>query len=168
MAHAQDQPVRLIPLLYFSARGDAHTSLFPAHRLCFLSEGTISAMVNHGRYAHALRTTYAVIAPLHNIRSLILYLLLLTACSSMPTTQPSLSGTGASPGQATVYFYRLHSSPGGVVGVDLKDNGIDIGTLQDGTYFVYHANPGVHALTATTDTASTQNFTLQGWCCRGP
>jgi len=56
---------------------------------------------------------------------------------------------------------RLHNSPGGVVGVDLKDNGIDIGTLQDGTYFVYHANPGVHALTASTDTASTQNFTLQ-------
>jgi hypothetical protein len=47
------------------------------------------------------------------------------------------------------------------VGVDLKDNGIDVGTLQDGTYFVYQANPGVHSLTATTDTASTQNFTLQ-------
>ncbi|MBV8213220.1 MAG: DUF2846 domain-containing protein [Verrucomicrobia bacterium] len=60
-----------------------------------------------------------------------------------------------------MYFYRLHSSPGAVVGVDLKDNGIDIGTLQDGTYFVYHANPGVHALTSTTDTATTQNFTLQ-------
>ena len=47
------------------------------------------------------------------------------------------------------------------MGVDLKDNRIDIGTLQDGTYLVYHANPGVHALTATTDTASTQNLTLQ-------
>jgi hypothetical protein len=47
------------------------------------------------------------------------------------------------------------------VGVDIKDNGIDIGTLQDGTYFVYRTNPGQHALTATTDTASTQNFELQ-------
>jgi len=47
------------------------------------------------------------------------------------------------------------------VGVDIKDNGIDIGTLQDGNYFVYHTNPGQHALTATTDTASTQKFTLQ-------
>jgi hypothetical protein len=47
------------------------------------------------------------------------------------------------------------------VGVDVKDNGIDIGTLQDGTHFVYHTNPGQHALTATTDTASIQNFKLQ-------
>jgi hypothetical protein len=47
------------------------------------------------------------------------------------------------------------------VGVDIKDNGIDIGTLQNGTYFVYHTSPGQHALTATTDTASTQNFELQ-------
>ena len=47
------------------------------------------------------------------------------------------------------------------MGVDITDNGIDIGTLQNGTYFVYHANPGQHSFTATTDTASTQNFRLQ-------
>ena len=41
------------------------------------------------------------------------------------------------------------------------DNGIDIGTLQDGTYFVYHANPGQHILAATTDTTSTQNLKFQ-------
>ncbi|MBV8277780.1 MAG: DUF2846 domain-containing protein [Verrucomicrobia bacterium] len=88
-------------------------------------------------------------------------LTLITACSSLQTALQPPSASSTSPSQATVYFYRLHSSPGAVVGVDLKDNGIDIGTLQDGTYFVYHANPGVHALTSTTDTATTQNFTLQ-------
>jgi hypothetical protein len=62
---------------------------------------------------------------------------------------------------ATVYFYRLQNSPGGAVGVDITDNGIDIGNLQDGTYFVYHANPGQHSFTATTDTTSTQNLRLQ-------
>jgi hypothetical protein len=62
---------------------------------------------------------------------------------------------------ATVYFYRVDDSPGAVVGIDLTDNGIDIGTLQDGTDFVYHASPGVRSFTATTDTAATQNFTLQ-------
>jgi hypothetical protein len=93
---------------------------------------------------------------------LTLFLLLLaTACSSVQTDQQSSAVSGPSPNLATVYFYRAHSSPGAGVGVDIKDNGIDIGTLQDGTYFVYHANPGQHALTATTDTASTQNFKLQ-------
>jgi uncharacterized protein DUF2846 len=62
---------------------------------------------------------------------------------------------------ATVYFYRLQNAPGAAVGVDIKDNGIDIGTLQDGTYFVYHAAPGQHTLTATTDTTSTRNIKLQ-------
>jgi len=91
----------------------------------------------------------------------LIFLAFITACSSIQTAQQTPPVSGAAPSQATVYFYRLHSSPGAVVGVDLKDNGIDIGTLQDGTYFVYHANSGVHALTATTDTAATQNFTLQ-------
>ena len=88
-------------------------------------------------------------------------LILLAACSSVQTGQQSSAVSGPSPNLATVYFYRPHSSPGAAVGVDIKDNGIDIGTLQDGTYFVYHTNPGQHALTATTDTASTQNFKLQ-------
>jgi Protein of unknown function (DUF2846) len=88
-------------------------------------------------------------------------LVLLPACSSMQTGQQSSTVSGPSPNLATVYFYRPHNSPGGAVGVDIKDNGIDVGTLQDGTYFAYHTNPGQHALTATTDTASTQNFKLE-------
>jgi uncharacterized protein DUF2846 len=88
-------------------------------------------------------------------------LALLTACGSVQTGQQPSPVSGPRPNLATVYLYRPHNSPGAAVGVDIKDNGIDIGTLQDGTYFVYHANPGQHALTATTDTASTQNFTLQ-------
>ncbi len=88
-------------------------------------------------------------------------LVLITACSTVQTGQQSSTVSSPSPNLATVYFYRPHSSPGAAVGVDIKDNGIDIGTLQDGNYFVYHTNPGLHALTATTDTASTQNFTLQ-------
>jgi hypothetical protein len=101
-----------------------------------------------------------MVTPLNKFRPVTLCLLiLLTACSSMQTGQQS--STVSSPNLATVYFYRPHNSPGAAVGVDIKDNGIDIGTVQDGTYFVYHINPGQHALTATTDTASTQNFKLQ-------
>jgi len=89
-------------------------------------------------------------------------LTLLTACSSVQTGQQSSAVSGLSSNNlATIYFYRANNSPGSAVGVDIKDNGIDIGTLQDGTYFVCHTNPGQHALTATTDTASTENFELQ-------
>jgi len=86
----------------------------------------------------------------------LLVLTLVTACTSLQTSQ-----SVPAPNVATVYLYRTHESPGGAVGVDIKDNGIDIGTLQDGTYFIYHANPGQHVFTATTDTASTQNLNLQ-------
>src|SRR5271166_6265384 len=88
---------------------------------------------------------------LSHFKALTLFVLLLTtACSSVQTgTQPS-SVSASGPNLATVYLYRTHDSPGGAVGVDIKDNGIDIGTLQDGTYFIYHANPGQHVFTATT------------------
>ena len=99
---------------------------------------------------------------LSHFKALTLFVLLLTtACSSVQTgTQPS-SVSASGPNLATVYLFRTHDSPGGAVGVDIKDNGIDIGTLQDGTYFIYHANPGQHVFTATTDTTSTQNLNLQ-------
>jgi Protein of unknown function (DUF2846) len=86
-------------------------------------------------------------------------LVLITACSTVQTGQQQSSVSAAN--VATVYLYRTHASPGGAVGVDIKDNGIDLGTLQDGTYFIYHANPGQHVFTATTDTTSTQNIKLQ-------
>src|ERR1700693_2386028 len=53
-------------------------------------------------------------------------LVLLTACSSVQTNQQPSAVSGSSPNLATVYFYRTHSSPGAVVGVDIKDNGLDI------------------------------------------
>src|ERR1700746_3852270 len=99
---------------------------------------------------------------LNKFTPLTLFLLvLLPACSTVQTGQQSPPVSGPRSNLATVYFDRPHSSPGGAVGVDIKDNGIDVGTLQDGTYFAYHTNPGQHALTATTDTASTQNFKLE-------
>jgi Protein of unknown function (DUF2846) len=88
-------------------------------------------------------------------------LVLITACSSVQTGQQSSSVASPSPNLAIVYFYRTHNSPGAVVGVNIKDNGIDIGTLPDGSYFVYHAVPGQHTLTATTDTTSANNLRLQ-------
>src|ERR1700719_3740573 len=101
-----------------------------------------------------------MVKPLSKFRPLSLFLLvLISACSSVQTGQQPSNVSG--PNLATVYFYRTHTSSGAAVGVDIKDNGIDIGTLQDGTYFVYHANAGQHALVAITDTTSTQNLKFQ-------
>jgi hypothetical protein len=95
-------------------------------------------------------------------RPLALFVLILaTACNSEQTGRQLSSVSASDENFATVYLYRTHDSPGGAVGVDVKDNGIDIGTLQDGTYFIYHANPGEHVFTAITDTTSTQNLKLQ-------
>ena len=91
----------------------------------------------------------------------LILLVFITACGSVRTGQQYSSVSAPSPNMATIYFYRPQNSPGGAVGVDIRDNGIDIGNLQDGTYFIYHANPGEHSFTATTDTTSSQNFTLQ-------
>jgi hypothetical protein len=91
----------------------------------------------------------------------LLLLAVIAACSTVPVAQRSSSVSQPSASSALVYFYRTHSSPGAVVGVDLQDNGIDIGTLEDGTYFVYHANPGEHVLSATTETTTTKNLNLQ-------
>jgi hypothetical protein len=95
-------------------------------------------------------------------RPLTLFLLVLTTACSSVQTGSQYSAPIPSSNVATVYFYRPQNSSGAAVGVDIKDNGVDLGTLQDGTYFVFHATPGQHAFTATTDTAATQNFTLQG------
>jgi len=95
-------------------------------------------------------------------RPLMLFpLLLTTACTSMQTG-PQYSPSVPSAKVATVYFYRTPYSPGAVVEADIKDNGIDLGALPDGTYFVYHAPPGQHTFTVTTDTTATQNVKLQG------
>jgi hypothetical protein len=91
----------------------------------------------------------------------LLLVVLLTACNSVPVGQPNPYASAPTPNLATIYFYRTHNSLGGATGVDIKDNGIDIGTVQDGTYFVYHTSPGQHTLTATTDTTSSQKLNFQ-------
>jgi hypothetical protein len=87
----------------------------------------------------------------------LLLLALLTACNSVPVSQPNPYASAPTPNLATIYFYRTHNSLGGATGVDIKD----IGTVQDGTYFVYHTSPGQHTLTATTDTTSSQKLNFQ-------
>jgi hypothetical protein len=107
-------------------------------------------------------TNSPMVMLLRKYSSLTFFLLaLLTACNSVPVGQTNPYASAPTPNLATIYFYRTHNSLGGATGVDIKDNGIDIGTVQDGTYFVYHTSPGQHTLTATTDTTSSQNLNFQ-------
>ena len=115
-----------------------------------------TTIVEHNIHSQRMVNLLGKLSPL----TLVL-LVLITACSSVQTGRQSSSVSAPSPNMATVYFYRPQNSPGGPSESIITDNGIDIGNLEDGTYFVYHAIPGVRAFTATTDTATTQNFTLQ-------
>ena len=103
-------------------------------------------------------------------RPLMLFpLVLTTACTSMQTG-PQYSASVPSAKVATVYFYRAPYSPGAVVGVDIKDNGIDLGALPDGTYFVYHATPGQHTFHCYHRYDGESERQTTGWCdllCQG-
>ena len=92
------------------------------------------------------------------LKFLPLLLFLLSGCASSP------EATNPKPNKnfATVYFYRMHYAPGGVVNFDIQDNGLDIGALRDGTYFQYRANPGAHVFTLTTESTARQRLNLQG------
>jgi hypothetical protein len=45
--------------------------------------------------------------------------------------------------------------------MDIKDNGVDIGALPDGSYFQYRANSGDHLFTLTTASTAQQQLNLQ-------
>ena len=70
--------------------------------------------------------------------------------------------TPVPPNTALVYFNRPRSNVGATISMDVQDNAIDLGTLSNGTYFLYHANPGVHTFTLTTNTTAFQTLKLQG------
>jgi Protein of unknown function (DUF2846) len=91
------------------------------------------------------------------IKFLPLLLIVAAGCASAPQSRSSAPSMSF----ATVYFYRPHSSPGGAVTLDIKDNGIDIGALPVGSYFQYRANSGDHLFTLTSSSTAQQQMNLQ-------
>lgn len=69
----------------------------------------------------------------------ILLPLILTACASLP------------PGKAEVYLYRRAVPLGQsrLTGITVYDGNTRVGTLQDGSYLHYYADPGPRAFRAT-------------------
>jgi Protein of unknown function (DUF2846) len=83
----------------------------------------------------------------------------LAGCASWQQT--SSSTPTPNPESALVFFYRPHDSSGASVSVDIADNGLKVGTLPEGSYFAYNANPGIHEFTLTTETTALQRLKLE-------
>ena len=60
-----------------------------------------------------------------------------------------------------VYFFRPRSPVAGAVSADVQDNAINLGTLSNGTYFVYHARPGTHDFMLITDSVTSQSLRVR-------
>jgi uncharacterized protein DUF2846 len=89
----------------------------------------------------------------------IILLASLAGCASWQQTNSSVPAPN--PGSALVFFYRPHDSSGAAVSVDIMDNGLKLGTLPEGSYFSYNANPGVHEFALATNTTALQRLKLE-------
>jgi hypothetical protein len=67
----------------------------------------------------------------------------------------------APPETALVYFFRPRSPVAAAISADVQDNAVNLGTLSNGTYFVYHARPDTHAFMLVTDSIASQTLRLR-------
>jgi hypothetical protein len=67
----------------------------------------------------------------------------------------------APPETALIYFFRPRSPVAATVSADVQDNAVNLGTLSNGTYFVYHAKPGTHTFMLITDSVANQRSRLR-------
>jgi Protein of unknown function (DUF2846) len=83
----------------------------------------------------------------------------LAGCASWQQTSSTIPAPTSR--SALVFFYRPHDSSGAAVSVDIMDNGLRLGTLPEGSYFSYNANPGIHEFALTTNTTALQRLKLE-------
>ncbi|MBV9999187.1 MAG: DUF2846 domain-containing protein [Verrucomicrobia bacterium] len=79
-----------------------------------------------------------------------------TGCALKPPSWIGSRKPQPPPETALVYFFRPRSPVAAAVSADVQDNAINLGTLSDGTYFVYHAKPGPHSFMLITDSVANQ------------
>lgn len=85
----------------------------------------------------------------------------LTSCASVEREAAPASPDRPEPGKALVIFYRERHYIGGGVSYKVLDNGMRIGGLANGTYFVYQAKPGAHKFTASTEATGEHVLTVE-------
>jgi hypothetical protein len=82
-------------------------------------------------------------------------------CALKPPPWISSRKPQAPPETALVYFFRPRSPVAAAVSADVQDNAINLGTLSNGTYFVYHARPGTHPFMLITDSVASQSLRIR-------
>lgn len=75
-------------------------------------------------------------------------LCVLSSCASVEQEAVPSRPDRPKSGKALVIFYRERHFAGSAMGYDILDNGVKIGGLSNGSYFVYQASPGSHRLSA--------------------
>jgi hypothetical protein len=85
-----------------------------------------------------------------------------TGCALKPPPWIGSRKAQAPPETALVYFFRPRSPVAAAVSADVQDNAINLGTLSNGTYFVYHAKPGPHSFMLITDGIANQPLRFRG------
>jgi hypothetical protein len=84
-----------------------------------------------------------------------------TGCALKPPPWIGRRKTQAPPETALVYFFRPRSPVAATISADMQDNAANLGTLSNGTYFVYHARPGTHVFMLITDSVADQSLRVR-------
>ncbi len=75
-----------------------------------------------------------------------------TAATPATPATPATGVIGAPPeGKGQVVFFRASAFTGMAVWFKVRENGVELGKLSNGVYFVQPADPGAHTYTAATE-----------------
>jgi pyruvate/2-oxoglutarate dehydrogenase complex dihydrolipoamide acyltransferase (E2) component len=72
--------------------------------------------------------------------------------ASAPATDPSAAAAATDAGQATIVFFRPRKLMGAAVGFKVREAGVELGKLRNGTYFVLKVAPGRHQYVVHSET----------------
>lgn len=85
---------------------------------------------------------------------------LLSSCASVQRETAPTQPDRPQAGKGLVIFYRERHFTGGGVSYKVLDNGVRIGGLPNGAYFIYQATPGLHKFTAATEATDEKPLTV--------
>lgn len=89
-------------------------------------------------------------------------LFLLASCATSPTvSEQSSFALHPQAGNGIVIFYREGQFGGGATWFGIRDGSLPIGRLSNGTYFAYHAVPGTHHFSASSEASDSKSISIE-------